>query len=522
MSIPVAPGLYGKLPILGDFVYRRLPASFVQPWDAWLQASLCASREQLGSGWLEVYLTSPIWRFVLSPGNCGDKASAGILMPSVDKVGRYFPLTLAAILDEPEALPNLFVTAASWFDTLEHLALATLEDDVELDEFDRKLQEQLLLLPLPATSKPNVRSRPEGGESDIAFQIELEKLELLPDALIELSACLLARYFPAYSLWSTYGSEHMKPSLLVYRGLPPAASFSDFLTGQWQHTPIDVQKVASSFLPMADPIGTAGAQPADEADPGVRMQWRSYGYSTVGKVRDVNEDAYLENPESGLWAVADGMGGHLAGDEASKAVVDALRSVSARDSLEALSADVMACLQNTNTELLRRAQEKKQNQIMGSTVVVMLAVGKHCASIWAGDSRLYRYRDGLLSQLTRDHSLGSEMSPQNPISHDALANRSQSNIVTRALGAVPQLAVDVITFEAKPGDTYLLCSDGLLKEVNSREVTEILSQSGCEESSRSFIDLALERGARDNVTVIVVAAEREQKPSKKYAEFHAS
>jgi serine/threonine protein phosphatase PrpC len=145
----------------------------------------------------------------------------------------------------------------------------------------------------------------------------------------------------------------------------------------------------------------------------------------------------------------------------------------------------------------------------------MLAVGKHCASIWAGDSRLYRYRGGLLSQLTRDHSLVAEMSWQDPLSPDALADKTHSNIVTRALGAVPELAVDVLAFEAKPGDTYLLCSDGLLKEVNPHELTEILGQSECDESSRALIDLALARGARDNVTVIVVTAERGQESSKK-------
>ena len=513
MFIPVAPGLYGKLPILGDFVSRRLPASFVQTWDAWLQAALCASREQLGPEWLEVYLTSPIWRFVLSPGNCGDKASAGILMPSVDKVGRYFPLTLAAILNELEELPNLFVTAAAWFDTLEHLALSALEDDVKFDEFDRKLQEQLLPLPLLPTRKSNARSSHERGKSDIAFQTEMEKLELIPDALIELSACLLAQFFPVYSLWSTNGSKQMKPSFLVCRGLPPANAFSDFLTGKWQRYEGCSPNAGSASLPKPSLPEAYGSYLSREDNAGISIKWRSYALSTVGKVRDLNEDAYLENSESGLWAVADGMGGHLAGDEASKAVVDALRSISASNTLETLSADVTACLQGTNTELLRRAKAKKQNQIMGSTVVVMLAVGKRCASIWAGDSRLYRYRGGLLSQLTRDHSLVTEISRQDEFSPYALSEKALSNIVTRALGAVPELAVDIITFEAKPGDTYLLCSDGLLKEVNPQEIAEILSRSECNESSRALIGLSLERGARDNVTVIVVSAEREQNSS---------
>jgi type VI secretion system protein ImpM len=139
MTTAVVPGLYGKLPILGDFVSRRLPASFVQRWDAWIQQALSASREQLDARWLDTYLTSPIWRFVLSPGICGEKAVTGVLMPSVDRVGRYFPLTLAAMLDEPRIPSQLFVTAADWFDTLEQLALSALEDDINFDGFDRKL-----------------------------------------------------------------------------------------------------------------------------------------------------------------------------------------------------------------------------------------------------------------------------------------------------------------------------------------------------------------------------------------------
>ena len=239
MSAPAVPGLYGKLPILGDFVSRRLPASFVQTWDAWIQEALSASRAQLDSEWLEVYLTSPIWRFVLSPGNCGDKASAGILMPSVDKVGRYYPLTLAAVLDDQAALPYLFVVAAAWFDALEQLALSALEDDVTLDDFDRKLQDQLLSLPLVTTRDHKERNGLENDRWDAAIRIEMERLEQVPEALIELGTCLLTRFFSGYSLWCTNGSELVNPSLLVYKGLPPPAGFSELLTGRWPHSGAD-------------------------------------------------------------------------------------------------------------------------------------------------------------------------------------------------------------------------------------------------------------------------------------------
>ncbi len=509
MSMSVVPGLYGKLPILGDFVSRRLPPSFVQTWGAWIQAALSASRTQLAAEWLEVYLTSPIWRFVLSPGNCGAMASAGILMPSVDKVGRYFPLTLAAVLDDQQALPYLFVAAAGWFDTLEQLALTALEDDVKFDEFDQKLQAQLISL--PTTENDKGENGLENDNKDAAIRIELERFEQIPEAFSKLGTCLLTRFFPGFSLWCTNGSELVNPSLLVYKGLPPATSFSDLLTGHWQGSGVDGLRVVPSSPSKPGPPPAQDAMPSHGTDTGVSLNWRSHGRSTVGKVRELNEDAFLENPESGVWAVADGMGGHSAGDEASKAVIDALRSISVTGTLEELTTAVRASLNNTNADLIRLAREKGPGQIMGSTVVVMSAVGEQCAAIWAGDSRLYRYRNGLLSQLTRDHALVPEAVPEDPASPDATSAKVHGNVVTKALGAIPELDIDVITFKAKPGDTYLLCSDGLVKEVNPREIVEILSQSGCDTSSQALIDLALARGARDNVTVIVVTADHETK-----------
>ena len=112
MSAQHIPGFYGKLPILGDFLSRRLPAGFVQTWDTWLQEALSTSKQQLSAEWLESYLYSPIWRFILSAGACGPTAWAGILLPSVDKVNRCFPFTIAVSIDAQHACPALFVAAA--------------------------------------------------------------------------------------------------------------------------------------------------------------------------------------------------------------------------------------------------------------------------------------------------------------------------------------------------------------------------------------------------------------------------
>ena len=231
MSERNVPGFYGKLPILGDFISRRLPAHFVQPWDTWLQEALSTSRHQLGAEWLEIYLYSPIWRFILSPGTCGSTAWAGLLMPSVDKVNRYFPFTLAVSIHAHNALPSLFVAAANWFDKLEQLALAALEDDVHLEDFDRHLQEHALDLPLPTHGMHAFRGDPAQTRSDVIVHIAMENLAHMADACLQLSAGLLAKFLPVHSLWTTRGSERMSPTFLVYDGLPPVASYAALLTG---------------------------------------------------------------------------------------------------------------------------------------------------------------------------------------------------------------------------------------------------------------------------------------------------
>jgi type VI secretion system protein ImpM len=507
MDVTNSPGLYGKLPVLGDFITRRLPARFVDTWDAWLQSALAASRQQLGSGWLDVYLTSPIWRFILSPGICGPSVWAGVLMPSVDKVGRYFPLTLAVSINASQVLPpDLFVNDAGWFDRLEQLALSALEDDFELTEFDRQLQQQKLDMPSKIYESNCDKNRNTEKYGNFALHIEMQKQQQIAAAFGRVGACLLAEFLPAYSLWSTNGSEDMRPCLQVYENLPPQDAYSEFLVGRRQPGVDRVEAAASVASDNGACQASVDAAAQIETVAASHIQWYSCARSTVGKRRKLNEDAYLERPEIGLWAVADGMGGHSAGDVASNAAVDALGTLAASGNLETLTACAAECLHSVNADLLAMADGRGGDQIIGTTVVTMLAAGERCASIWAGDSRLYCYRDGELSQLTEDHSLVAEMSRQGVFEPGEFAESGAENIVTRALGAHPELLIDTITFEARVGDIYLLCSDGLIRELDNREIADILNDGGCDKSSQRLIDLALERGARDNVTVVVIHA----------------
>jgi len=503
-SLHTSPGFYGKLPILGDFVSRRLPAHFVRAWDAWLQEALSASREQLGSSWLDIYLTSPIWRFGLSPGTCGADACAGILMPSVDSVGRYFPLTVAVLVPQKDILPWLFFAGAEWFKKLERLALSVLEDELDFDEFDRELKNQALAPILPSDDTDPAACDLNEKNGQLIFQISMGELSQVREAFGHLSTCLLGKFLPNYSLWCTSGSDKVNPSLLVYHGLPPPAVFAEFLAGKTPQSEWNRFTTSQLPLPGSDRGRThAGREPNGDATANL-ARWRSSARTTVGNVRKVNEDAHIERSEIGLWAVADGMGGHKAGDVASKSVVTALSSIPAGNSLESLTEDVAACLQKVNSDLLDLAKEFGPGHIVGSTVVVMLASGKRCAAVWVGDSRLYRCRDGNLEQITQDHSLVAELSRLGVASEDELADNPVSSVLTRALGAERDLAIDTVRYEAREGDIFLLCSDGLVREVGPQEISDILSKNDCDQSSQELIDLALSRGAHDNVTVVLV------------------
>jgi type VI secretion system protein ImpM len=133
-------GLYGKMPDQGDFVSRRLPAAFVQPWDAWLQACLAHSGTALGSDWDRLYRDAPVWRFLLAPGTCGASAWAGLVQPSVDRVGRYFPLTVAAELPSDVEVLDTMIRAAAWYDAIERIAAAAFDNQVTVEGMAAQLK----------------------------------------------------------------------------------------------------------------------------------------------------------------------------------------------------------------------------------------------------------------------------------------------------------------------------------------------------------------------------------------------
>ena len=209
----LAPGFFGKLPSHGDFVSRRVPPGLLGPWEAWLDAWIGQSRDFFGDTWLETYFSSPIWRFCASAGCCGDQPFCGLLIPSLDRLGRFYPVSILTPLG-PQDLPFGIATAAiAWFDAVEVLALSCLRDGFEFAAFDADLA---------AAVSPVV----ESGEATL--EMPVTEAGLAPMIGHPLGR-LLASSAVAHSLWWTSGSRAIAACCRAYPGLPSAEDFAKLL-----------------------------------------------------------------------------------------------------------------------------------------------------------------------------------------------------------------------------------------------------------------------------------------------------
>ncbi|BDG73403.1 PP2C family protein-serine/threonine phosphatase [Roseomonas fluvialis] len=233
------------------------------------------------------------------------------------------------------------------------------------------------------------------------------------------------------------------------------------------------------------------------------MTWRliSHAATHPGAVRPRNEDALLDRPDIGLWAVADGAGGHGAGDVASAAIVAALGTIAPGLPAAELLAQVRLKLTAVHQDLQEEAARRGPGRILASTVVVMLARGEHFAMLWAGDSRGYMMRGGTLARVTRDHSLVQELVDQGTLSEEEAESHPQANVITRAVGAQGELELDKVSGRIIEGDRYLLCTDGLFKTMSEAEIGAMVGAGG---DAQAIVTEAVGRGARDNVSAIAV------------------
>lgn len=228
-------GWYGKIPALGDFASRRLPQDFIDAWDGWLQHVLGASRERLGPQWQEAYLGSPVWRFLLLPGACGERCWAGVMMPSVDRVGRQFPLTIAVM---PDAAPDAFGMACAtrdWFDAIEDIALACLSLDFPVEALEERLMATPLAGPSPEAEAAQAAARDlaawwrETGTAPARWH--LPDQDALARAMTDSAMRHMTATGAGKSLWWTHDEMAGASELHGFRGLPSADDFVVLLTG---------------------------------------------------------------------------------------------------------------------------------------------------------------------------------------------------------------------------------------------------------------------------------------------------
>ena len=245
-----------------------------------------------------------------------------------------------------------------------------------------------------------------------------------------------------------------------------------------------------------------GEMPDDNGSPSLNLSWHSTSTSKLGFVRAVNEDAHLDAREQNLWVVADGMGGHSYGDKASRAIIDELVGFHASQSMESNIADLKQRLAQAH----EYCRTQGDGQMMGSTVAAMFAQDPYCFFLWAGDSRIYRFRNNQLMQLTEDHSLVQELVTMGELQREDMDSHPSSHIITRAVGVHSELDLELRYDMIERGDKYLICSDGLYKDVAEHELADGMAMATIENSLDYLVELALERGGSDNTTAIVVQA----------------
>jgi type VI secretion system protein ImpM len=232
ISLPRVPGLYGKVPARGDFLSRRLDSEFIGAWDAWLQQVMSQSREALGARWLECFLSAPVWRFVVPPGMFSKAGWVGLLLPSVDRVGRYFPLTIAAPVHEENIdVPATLSRALGWLDSIDALALEALRPTLDFDAFDRRLAALAMSADIPVVLP--IDDTVPLGASQPTFQVWQFAPDVADTTLQQALEGGPLGMRGSSALWMTRGGEAFTACLAMCGDLIPGGLFCAMLDGRW-------------------------------------------------------------------------------------------------------------------------------------------------------------------------------------------------------------------------------------------------------------------------------------------------
>lgn len=247
----------------------------------------------------------------------------------------------------------------------------------------------------------------------------------------------------------------------------------------------------------------------DQLSP-ISFQISSNGVTDTGRVRDKNEDSILVHADENVWIVADGMGGHHAGDFASQTITNNLslfkQHASLDDSILLLEENIL----NSNSIIRKKSFKLGRSATIGSTVVCVYIWNNLLFTFWAGDSRLYRYRDGKLERLTEDHSYVEELVRMGKIEAREAEEHPAANVVLKAVGIDDNLCLDFEYFEVEQDDIYIICSDGLYKDLEETEITPIIESNpeNMAELSQSLLAASLDAGGTDNTSIITLKTQQ--------------
>jgi serine/threonine-protein phosphatase Stp1 len=234
-------------------------------------------------------------------------------------------------------------------------------------------------------------------------------------------------------------------------------------------------------------------------------QFRGRAVTHSGTRRDHNEDAFIARADLGLWAVADGAGGHAAGEVASELIAATLQTIPAALTAEEMLVQVRMRISATHAALQEYAARKGEDMVVASTVVVLIVRHGHFACLWAGDSRAYLHRNNVLQRISRDHSLVQELIDAGELDEADAERHPRANVITRAVGDPAEIIeLDKVTGRVVDGDRFLLCSDGLSKALDDTAIARLLGAGPADEAADMLLQAALARHATDNVTAVVV------------------
>ncbi|MEZ2223290.1 type VI secretion system-associated protein TagF [Rhizobium sp. RCC_161_2] len=447
---PDAIGFFGKLPTHGDFVSTALGRRLQSELDQWIQSGLGAMEPTLGQDWRRLFHASPPWRFIVAGGVWSPAAIAGVLLPSKDRVGRSFPLVIAAQLHRFTGHLRDICEDDVWFTAAEALAETSTKADFDMPRFIEGIKR--LRLPFANARMRDEIPAPSAGAPG--------------------------------SLWwrMTLGSRHGKGFKTA--GPPTAQDFLKLVAADKTETAPTSIQVPAPPPPVARPPELRESAIASETLHPIESSYASH----PGTRLSLNADALLVSERPRLFALADGIGDGMGAIEAARTATSTLSSVASHESLQALVQDIKGKLGHANSILQTKAVSGDRQPPFASIVVATI-LDREFALVWAGDARCYLLRDGMMRCLTRDHV-------------DIGLKRS----VARGLGLKPQFVPDTILDTVLPGDRLLLCSASLPRSLADRVIAEILIETPIAKAADTLVQEGLIANCRENLSAIVIGA----------------